>query len=77
MDMDKNLGATRSRRKGPDADDSAAQASVYARLRFDVLSGQLSANERLKVTSLAERYQTSANPVRARPCNSCAARGWW
>lgn len=43
---------------------SAATDSVYLRLRQDVLSGRLSANERLKISSLAIRYQTSTNPVR-------------
>ena len=42
----------------------AAPESVYRRIRQDVLSGRLSANERLKVSSLATRYQTSTNPVR-------------
>jgi DNA-binding GntR family transcriptional regulator len=41
-----------------------AQDSVYLRLRHDVLSGKLSANERLKVSTLAAQYQTSTNPVR-------------
>lgn len=48
----------------PLAASPALQDSVYLRLRQDVLSGRLSANERLKVSSLAERYQTSTNPVR-------------
>ena len=48
----------------PEAAPEAAPDSVYLRLRQDVLSGRLSANERLKVSTLAERYQTSTNPVR-------------
>jgi DNA-binding GntR family transcriptional regulator len=45
-------------------DPPVSQDSVYLRLRQDVLSGRLPANERLKVSTLAERYQTSTNPVR-------------
>ena len=45
-------------------DSDVAPDSVYVRIRQDVLSGRLSANERLKISSLAERYQTSTNPVR-------------
>jgi DNA-binding GntR family transcriptional regulator len=48
----------------PAADDAPPEDSVYRRLRQDVLSGRLPANERLKVSSLATRYQTSTNPVR-------------
>lgn len=43
-------------------DDS--EASIYGRIRHDILSGHLSANERLKVSDLARRYDTSTNPVR-------------
>lgn len=38
--------------------------SVYAQIRQDILSGRLTGNERLKVSSLAAHYQTSTNPVR-------------
>ncbi len=38
--------------------------SVYAQLRQDILSGRLTGNERLKVSTLAARYQTSTNPIR-------------
>ena len=62
--MDKNTLAPRGLRKKVSIDADVAPASVYARLRQDVLSGRLVANERLKVSLLAERYQTSANPVR-------------
>ena len=48
----------------PRDDSEAAPESVYIRIRQDVLSGRLSANQRLKISSLAERYQTSTNPVR-------------
>ena len=62
--MDKNTLAPRGLKNKVTIDADVAPASVYARLRQDVLSGRLVANERLKVSSLAERYQTSANPVR-------------
>lgn len=41
-----------------------APASVYELIREDIISGRLSPNERLKVAELAERYETSTNPVR-------------
>ena len=62
--MDKNLLIQRYTGTEPRDGEDAAPASVYARLRQDVLSGRLTANERLKVSLLAERYQTSTNPVR-------------
>ncbi|MDR3475652.1 MAG: GntR family transcriptional regulator [Devosia sp.] len=37
---------------------------VYELLREDIIEGRLNANERLKVSALAERYGTSTNPVR-------------
>ena len=39
-------------------------ASVYERLRDDIIKGRLKANERLKVAELAGRMGTSTNPVR-------------
>lgn len=42
---------------GPDA-------SIYEQILHDILEGRLEANQRLKVTALAERYGTSTNPVR-------------
>lgn len=45
-------------------DGFEAQASVYEMIREDIVSGRLESNERLKVAELAERYQTSTNPVR-------------
>lgn len=39
-------------------------ASVYELIREDIISGRLNPNERLKVAELADRYQTSTNPVR-------------
>jgi DNA-binding GntR family transcriptional regulator len=44
----------------PDLD----QATVYERIRKDIISGQLGANARLKVAELAVRYETSTNPIR-------------
>lgn len=38
--------------------------SVYELLREDIISGKFNPNERLKVAELAERYETSTNPVR-------------
>jgi len=38
--------------------------SVYEMIREDIVSGRLEPNERLKVADLAERYQTSTNPIR-------------
>jgi DNA-binding GntR family transcriptional regulator len=38
--------------------------SVYELIREDIISGRLSPNERLKVAELAQRYETSTNPVR-------------
>jgi DNA-binding GntR family transcriptional regulator len=38
--------------------------SVYELLREEIIEGRLTANERLKVSALAERYGTSTNPVR-------------
>lgn len=41
-----------------------AEASIYERIRDDIIQGRLVANERLKVADLAERMGTSTNPVR-------------
>jgi len=40
------------------------EASIYERIRDDIIQGRLGANERLKVAELAERMGTSTNPVR-------------
>ena len=37
---------------------------VYELLREDILRGRLAANQRLKVSELAQRYGTSSNPIR-------------
>ena len=39
-------------------------ASLYERIREDIIEGRLAANERLVVTDLARRHGTSTNPVR-------------
>ncbi|NLS07780.1 GntR family transcriptional regulator [Rhizobium sp. P32RR-XVIII] len=39
-------------------------ATIYERLRDDIIHGRLKANERLKVAELASRMGTSTNPVR-------------
>jgi DNA-binding GntR family transcriptional regulator len=38
--------------------------SLYGRIRDDIISGRLMADQRLKVADLAERLGTSTNPVR-------------
>jgi DNA-binding GntR family transcriptional regulator len=49
----------------PQADDAdQVEASIYERIRDDIIQGRLGANERLKVAELAERMGTSTNPVR-------------
>ncbi len=44
--------------------DQTDQPTVYERIRHDILAGKLEANARLKISELAERFQTSTNPVR-------------
>lgn len=46
------------------APSDEAGASIYERLRDDIISGRVKANERLKVAELASRMGTSTNPVR-------------
>jgi DNA-binding GntR family transcriptional regulator len=43
---------------------AGAPNTVYELLREDIIEGRLTANERLKVSALAERYGTSTNPIR-------------
>lgn len=45
-------------------DTDLGEASIYERLRDDIIQGRFVANERLKVSELAERMGTSTNPVR-------------
>ncbi|HEY4198976.1 MAG TPA: GntR family transcriptional regulator [Devosiaceae bacterium] len=45
-------------------DEPADDGSIYELVRNDIISGQLTANARLKVADLAKRYGTSTNPVR-------------
>lgn len=47
----------------PDTSE-VSSTSIYEKIRHDILSGELEANERLKVSELARRHQTSTNPVR-------------
>nr|WP_313474920.1 GntR family transcriptional regulator [Agrobacterium pusense] len=46
----------------PHSEDTGS--SVYERLRDDIISGRVKANERLKVAELATRLGTSTNPIR-------------
>jgi DNA-binding GntR family transcriptional regulator len=49
------------------ADDQPEQleeTSTYELIREDILEGRLAAGERLKISALAARYNTSTNPVR-------------
>lgn len=46
----------------PDAQPSSN--AIYERIRHDILSGVLEANERLKVSALARQLDSSTNPVR-------------
>lgn len=48
----------------PETAETGEDFSIFAQIRQDILSGRLTGNERLKVSSLAARYQTSTNPVR-------------
>ena len=48
----------------PELPWAVEDGSVCSHLRQDILSGVLTANERLKVSDLALRYGTSTNPVR-------------
>lgn len=43
---------------------SMAGDSVYGKIREDIISGRLKANERLIVADLAHQHDTSTNPVR-------------
>ncbi|RYE37377.1 MAG: GntR family transcriptional regulator, partial [Hyphomicrobiales bacterium] len=43
---------------------SEAGDSIYRQIRDDIISGRLRANERLVVADLAQRLNTSTNPIR-------------
>lgn len=45
-------------------DSRVSSNSVYEKIRHDILSGALDHNERLKVSEIAKRHETSTNPVR-------------
>ncbi|MEM5503103.1 GntR family transcriptional regulator [Ahrensia kielensis] len=44
--------------------EAAASSSIYEQIRHDILSGNLTANARLKISELARQHDTSTNPVR-------------
>ncbi|SEU05414.1 GntR family transcriptional regulator [Paracoccus homiensis] len=46
------------------AETEGGTAPIYERIRNDILSGVLAANERLKISELAKRHNTSTNPIR-------------
>ena len=49
---------------GPTEAEFPETGSIYELLREEIISGRLSPNQRLKINELAERYDTSSNPVR-------------
>ena len=57
---------TSIRQAAPDREDLGKEsgASIYERLRDDIIDGRVKPNERLKVADLASRLGTSTNPVR-------------
>ena len=46
------------------ADAEEPSVSVYEQIRDDIISGRLTANQKLIVSELADRHGTSTNPVR-------------
>ena len=48
----------------PEAAEFSETGSIYELIREEIVSGRLAANQRLKVNELAERLETSSNPVR-------------
>ncbi|RYE09856.1 MAG: GntR family transcriptional regulator [Hyphomicrobiales bacterium] len=50
--------------EAPAPDTAEPAASVYELIRDDIISGRLTANQKLIVADLAERFGTSTNPVR-------------
>ncbi|MDE0589081.1 GntR family transcriptional regulator [Halocynthiibacter sp. C4] len=44
--------------------DGEGDNSIYHKIRHEILAGDLTANERLKVSELAKKYGVSTNPVR-------------
>jgi DNA-binding GntR family transcriptional regulator len=48
----------------PLQDAEEPSASIYELIRDDIISGRLTANQKLIVSDLAERHGTSTNPVR-------------
>src|SRR5687768_13843597 len=43
---------------------ASANSAVFESIRDDIISGRLAANQRLIVAELAQRHNTSTNPVR-------------
>jgi DNA-binding GntR family transcriptional regulator len=52
--------------QAPDPDDLPLDrpASVYSKIREDIIEGRIAADSRLKVRDLAARYEASTNPIR-------------
>jgi DNA-binding GntR family transcriptional regulator len=48
----------------PTGAEFSETGSIYELIREEIISGRLTANQRLKVNELAERLKTSSNPVR-------------
>jgi DNA-binding GntR family transcriptional regulator len=48
----------------PEVAEFPETGSIYELIREEIVSGRLSPNQRLKINELAERYDTSSNPVR-------------
>jgi DNA-binding GntR family transcriptional regulator len=46
------------------AQETLEETTTYEMIREDILEGRLAAGERLKISALASRYNTSTNPIR-------------
>lgn len=55
---------TTSLKISANGEQASSSESIYEKVRHEILSGQLKANERLKISELAKRYGSSTNPVR-------------
>lgn len=58
------MTGTTSLKISASGESAASSESIYEQVRHEILSGQLKANERLKISELAKRYGSSTNPVR-------------
>jgi DNA-binding GntR family transcriptional regulator len=47
-----------------EAQEALGEISTYEMIREDILEGRLAAGERLKISALTSRYNTSTNPIR-------------